>query len=143
MVQEEDFDILEKLKDKYDPNEIVKIKEEMSKEAADASQPTISAINTPNPPPVATFAADSDSEMKETKPEVDEAMPLADEKIPVADDTVPEASNEAPSREVDSVDVKPNLALGSESPLTPEAHTSPLTPDEAATTTAENDVEMD
>jgi hypothetical protein len=117
-VQEEDFDILEKLKDKYDPNEIVKIKEEVSKEAGDATQPSDSAMNTPNPPPVATLPVDSDTEMKEAKPEVDEAMPLSDVKSPVMDNAIPEKGEEKPSQEADSSDTKPAIPVGLDTPVT-------------------------
>lgn len=115
---EQDFDILEKLKDKYDPNEIVKIQEETTRESADVGQPTTSALDTPNPHSVAAFAGDSDSDPKEFKPELSEAMPLQDVKTPVADDTTGETSNEAPAQGIESSDTKPALPVESSTPVT-------------------------
>lgn len=115
---EQDFDILEKLKDKYDPNEIIKIQEEMSKESANVPQPTTSARNTPNPPQIATFAGDSNSDKKETKPEMDEAMPLQNVETLSADETTGETSNEAPAQGVESSDTKPAIPVESGMPAT-------------------------
>lgn len=47
----------------------------MLKNTAEAAQPTASAMGTPNPPSTATFAAESDGEVKDTVAEVDVSMP--------------------------------------------------------------------
>lgn len=83
LVLEDDFDIFEKLKDKYDPNEIVKVKEEMAKSSVEAAQATDSATVTPKPPPTATFAPESDGEVKDIKPEIDQSIPASDTDVPM------------------------------------------------------------
>lgn len=87
LVLEDDFDIFEKLKDKYDPNEIVKVKEEMSKSNTETAQPTSSTTGTPNMPTAATFAPESDNDTKDTKPEVDESMSGPDADMPMQSGT--------------------------------------------------------
>lgn len=116
-MQEEDFDILDKLKDKYDPNEIVKIKEGVSKGTADAAQTTDSTMNTPNPPPTATLPEDADTEMKDAKPEIEEAMPLSDVKSPVTEKGTPETREEKPTQEADPSDTKPTTPVESNAPV--------------------------
>jgi hypothetical protein len=83
LVLEDDFDIFEKLKDKFDPNEIVKVKEEMLKTGVETTQATDSATVTPNPPPTAMFAAESDGEVKDIKAEVGQSMPASDTDVPM------------------------------------------------------------
>ena len=135
LVLEQDFDMLEKLKDKYDPNEIIKLQEALPKETVDAAQPIPSALNTPNEQQVATFAGDSDTDTKETKQQLDEEMPFLDKKTTSGADTSAETSNDAPAQDVASSDIKPNR------PVEP---VMPVRPAQAANGKAEaaNDVDM-
>ncbi|KAJ9094325.1 hypothetical protein QFC19_008011 [Naganishia cerealis] len=69
LVQEQEFDLMDKLKDKYDPNSVVEIKRQVLEQATEASQPPASNMGTPNLPATTPSAADSETEEKDIKPE--------------------------------------------------------------------------
>lgn len=107
---------MEKLKDKYDPNSVVQIKQQASEESNESSQLPASNMGTPTMPSAATLAADSATDDKDTKPEDDQDMqPENDKDIKLEDDKdgMPEvvtASIPPPQSET-PMDPAPELAV--------------------------------
>ncbi|KAJ9099784.1 hypothetical protein QFC21_003782 [Naganishia friedmannii] len=80
LVQEQDFDLMEKLKDKYDPNSVVQIRQQVLEQSNESSQLAASNMGTPNMPSTATLAADSETDDKGMKPEDDTDIKPEDDK---------------------------------------------------------------
>jgi hypothetical protein len=70
---------MEKLKDKYDPNSVIQIKQQVLEQANESSQLPASNMGTPNMPSTATLAADSETDDKDLKPEEDKDIKLEDD----------------------------------------------------------------
>ncbi|KAJ9118193.1 hypothetical protein QFC22_004097 [Naganishia vaughanmartiniae] len=105
LVLEQDFDLMEKLKDRYDPNSVIQIKQQALEQSNESSQLHGSNMGTPNMPSTATLAADSETDDKDLKPEDDKDVKPEDATV-----SVPFSQTDASMEPASMVAAVPELA---------------------------------